>query len=136
MAAHRDFDDYQQKAATEPGPTFNLKGQEFRCLPEAPGGILARMATAVQVDTRGRQVFNAPDICAFIEGVLADRVWHEEEYHDGETVPGRWEDVDDVARFRDLVFSKDTVVPIELLGRVFLWLSETYVARPTGPSGR
>lgn len=138
MAEHRTFGTPTPDVPPE-GPTFDLAGETFRCVAVAPPAVLLRLASAVTVNERGEQVFNAPDLIAYVTGVLVDEVWAvDEPDEEGKQDPaaGRWVPVDDVDRFRELVYSKRVQIPIEVLGEVVLWLSEQYTGRPTRPPAR
>lgn len=125
---HRTFDDDAQIDHDAIGPTFDLAGQTFHCLPAAPAGALNLMLEAVKTDTRGNQVFSAPDLIGFVCMVLIDERWVRDEDD-----PSQWrtEPADDVERFRDVCEGKKYIVPIEKLGEVVVWLTEQYVGRPT-----
>lgn len=129
---HRSFDAEAVVDHALTGPTFDLGGQTFHCLPSAPAGVLNRMLDAVQTDARGNRVFNAPDLIGFVCGVLIEHRWEldDEQPAEGEV---QWHQVptDDVQRFLAVVDSKDTIIPIERLGDVVVWLTEQYVGRPT-----
>jgi hypothetical protein len=127
--AFRNFDsDDAAVDEREPGPEFELGGEKFRCLPEAPSGVLAALAMAASVDQRGAVTFNQPNLIGFMEGVLVERLWRADpELPAG----GEWEPADDVQRFRALLSSKSTIIKIETLGELMMWLSEVYTGRPT-----
>jgi hypothetical protein len=129
---HRSFDvDAVVDHAAE-GPTFDLGGQTFHCLAQCPAGVLNRMLDAMQTDVRGNRTYNAPDLIAFVTGVLIDKRWVLVPDDDPEQ-DSTWQPelADDVDRFLDVVDSKDTIIPIERLGDVVVWLTEQYVGRPT-----
>lgn len=107
--------------------TFDLMGQSFTGLPEAPSGILNDLIAGIQFTPDGNRIYSAPNLIAFVQGVLIDEYEDEE----GNVLPA-----DDVERFTRLVHSKKVIVPIETLGDLVIWLSEEYGARPTVPSTR
>lgn len=91
--------------------TFELNGEEFRCLPIAPAGVLNRLTACVRMDDRGRQTFDGLNLLAFLEGVLVE---------------------EDVPKLQRLTDARDVVIPIETIGEIVLWLSEeVYGNRPT-----
>jgi hypothetical protein len=106
---HRDFA-IPTDSGREP-PTFTLAGEKFTCLPVAPAGALNDLVAGIgEID--GNTVYSAPNLIAFCEAVLVEG---------------------DEKRFRKVVHSKKTVVPIETLGDVVMWLAEVLVDRPTEP---
>lgn len=105
--AYREFNVVAQP---ETGPTFVVLGHEFKCLPTPPAGILADIiiSSAEEIGKQTAAIINL--IC----GCLPDP--QEEE-------------------FRLLIYSKDTIVPVETLAEVAEWLLEEYSKpRPTTPS--
>lgn len=125
---HFSFDDDEPRSTKE-GPTFSVAGESYRCVAEAPGGTIERIAQCSRLDDRGRQVFSAPDLVAFFEGVII-----EEELVEGveQGAPDEWRPVDDLDRFRAAIASKRKPITIQKLGDIFTKLVEHYTARPTG----
>lgn len=106
--AHRDFN-ILLPAKGDP-PSFTLAGTTFTAMPDPPAGVLADLIISAD-GSIGRQ---AAAIVALIEGCLPE----------GE----------DLA-FRNLIYSKTTVVPLETLAEVAEFLIEEYgKPRPTMPS--
>ncbi|MGI8425603.1 MAG: hypothetical protein ACR2M4_03200 [Actinomycetota bacterium] len=86
--------------------TFDLAGEKFTCIPEAPGGTLTDfIGDAGEGTSRA-----APAMLNFIKAVLID---------------------DDVERFNSIIYSKTIMVPLETLLELVRWLVEQYVDRPT-----
>lgn len=140
VADHRNFDDGAE-AIPEFGPSFELGGETFHCVPAAPGAVLARLMASVRVDERGRQVYDAPNLVLFVEDVLAEEMPVEQPAtvnEDGsENAPAMVvEPVDDVERWRALMKDKKRPVQIKVIGDIVLWLNGWYTDRPTQPSGR
>jgi hypothetical protein len=152
--SHHDFDSKRKKIdPKKEGPSFTLCEQEFHCLPALSGATVNAMALAIRVDDRGRQVYNAPNVIAFIHDCLAQRLWVKWEY-EGETGPdaaeglkpeqiesirdekGYWEVVDDRARFMKIVEGNEDIVELETLIEIMNALSEDYGERPTQRSKR
>ena len=108
----KSFDEGLEEAKLEPIATFELAGQTFRCLPEAPAGVLTNLARAVGHDDQGNTVFSNLDVMAFLEGVLFE---------------------EDARAFRAVCNSKTKIISIDRLGGVMLWLSQDVYApgRPT-----
>jgi len=91
--------------------TFELAGETYHCLPQAPGGVLNRLMGSIRIDERGREQFSGLDLIGFLDGVL--------------TAP-------DAARFREACDSRDVIIPIAKIGEICMWLSqEVYADRPT-----
>lgn len=118
---HRSFT--VDTEAREEGPSFDLAGESFQCIPAAPADALNQFLMAVSIGPDGEQVFHAPNLIRFMEAVLIDQRWEADDEGEG------WVDADDVARFRALCRSKTTIVTIENLGEVVIWLVETYTGR-------
>lgn len=141
VESYRDFDADVDEFDAE-GPTFDLGGETFHCVPMPAGGTLARIAAAIGRDERGRQVFNLPDMNAFIEDCLIDEVTTvaageatEENPEPADVVVV--EPADDIARWQALMADKKRPVPIKKLGELTVWLTNYYSEdRPTRPSGR
>lgn len=155
MAVFRNFDKGRKnRDPKDIGPSFELGGQKFQCLPKAPGAATQRLALAAVIDSRGRQKFNAPNVIGYIVDVLQDKKWEEAEPDaerdvdsdvlEGELVDetpddepaGRWVPADDRRRFEELLEDTDFLFDIEELGEIMSWLSEHYGERPTQRSGR
>jgi hypothetical protein len=141
-----NFDD-DIPAGPKEGPTFQLGGEEFRCVPVPPGGAVLRLVSAIGRDERGRQVYNLPDINAFIEDCLLEehvvtqlsQPTDEQGDPDGNADPIEvvvTEATDDLARWRVLMGDKKRPIPIKTLGDVLMRLQEHYTERPTERSGR
>jgi len=129
MPAHKSFD---VPEAPEVGPTFDLAGETFRCKGRAPAAVLNRYASATRISSDGTQVTQAPDIIAFVEGVLLTEEWVDGD--DGEE--GSWEPTDELTRWRALVADPRKQVPLAVIGEIVLWLGTEYTARPTKRSAR
>jgi hypothetical protein len=139
-APHWNFDDDIPEGPKE-GPSFKLGGEEFRCVPVPPGGAVLRLVSAIGRDERGRQVYNLPDINAFIEDCLLEEhvvLNYPEATPEGEEPQGVEvvEATDDLARWRALMGDKKRPIPIKTLGDVLMRLQEHYTERPTERSGR
>lgn len=126
-----DFDEGLDPLPTE-GPTFKLGGEEFHCVPLPPAGATLALVRAVGRDERGRQVYNLPDIDAFVHSCLIEKRVVKAEGSDVEVE----EDADDIARWEALLMDKSRPIPISALGGVLMWLQAEYLNRPTGPSAR
>lgn len=144
---------------TEP-VRFKLVDQEFEALPEAPAGAVNDLLAGITLDERGNRVYSAPNLIRFVTSVLVDErcipIEDDDDNDYGDRVVsvddarerGMWVDpdwhaskvavmpADDVERFLDLCFSKRTVVPVDTLGEVVIWLSEKLTGRPMVPPGR
>lgn len=151
---HHDFDAKRKKIdPKKKGPDFTLCEQDFACLPALAGATVNAMALAIRIDDRGRQVYNAPNVIAFIHDTLITRRWVEWEFS-GDTGPddaddlseeqkqsirddkGYWEPADDRTRFMKIVEGTDDIVELETLIDVMNTLSEDYGERPTQRSKR
>lgn len=139
--AHRNFDADADDLPDE-GPTFDLGGETFHCVPAPAGGTLARLAAAIGRDERGRQVYNLPDMTLFIEDCLIDETTTitpaQPARDDHEAVEEQVvvEDADDIERWRTLMSDKKRPIPVKKLADITIWLSNWYSDRPTQPSRR
>lgn len=102
-------------------PVFSVAEQEFRALPEPPGGVLADYFWTFGSDIEVK----AAGLVRFIGGCLPDESTKDEAT--GVLYGGARE-------FDDLIHSKDTIVPLRLLHDIVGWLMEEYTSRPTTPS--
>lgn len=141
---HRDFDlDVPSYEGVE-GPDFDLGGEHFQCVPQPAGGTLSRLASAIGRDDRGRQVYNLPDMTAFIEDCLIEETTttapgEPDPDHPDAEVPDVVvvEPADDIARFQVLMADKKRPIPVAVLASITVWLSNYYSEdRPTRPSRR
>lgn len=153
---HHDFDAKRKKTdPKKPGPSFTLCEQEFHCLPALPGGVVNTMALAIRVDDRGRQVYNAPNVVAFIHDTLRTREWVEWKFSNEEGSgpddadelsdeqkqsirddQGYWLPADDRQRFMAIIDGNEDIVELPLLVDIMNALSEDYGERPTQRSKR
>lgn len=140
IADYRDFDQGQPELPPE-GPEFQLGGEKFHCVPAPAGGTLSRLAAAVRVDERGRQIYDAPNLTLFVEDVLAEERPQPVEAPapvNGDEPAAEVLEIqpcDDVERWRALMADKKRPVHISVLGDIVVWLSNWYTDRPTQPSG-
>lgn len=146
---YRDFDEGAPDLDAVDGPVFVLGGEEFHCLPAAPGGAMLRLVNAIGKDARGRTVYNLPDIDAFIREVLIEdrlvpaKLPPAAEGEEGEPSGTQvdsgvmvTEPADDVERWEKLMNDKKRPLHIQQLGDLLLWLQGEYTSRPTKQSGR
>lgn len=122
MPAHRNFD-AEMKPIPKEGPTFELGGETFHCLPMPPGGVIARL------DGSGMNVAN------WIRDCLLEHAEVTSHTEEGGTTTVL-EDVDDVERWNALMVDKDRPVPVQQLIDILSWLNEEYGERPTRLSRR
>lgn len=142
-ADHRNFD-LDQPKLPERGPTFELGGEEFHCVPCPAGQTLARLYSSARINDRGQQVFDAPNMQIFIEDVLAEflpvdvSVPPPDDAPEGTeaTIVTEMQPCDDIARWRALMADKARPIHISVIGNVLVWLSGWYTDRPTEPSGQ
>lgn len=93
----------------EDPPTFNVAGQEFKALPEPPGGALADFFWIYSSEVHVK----AAGLVRFIEACMSD---------------------EQAEAFRIAIHDKDTIVPLSQLADIAQWLVEVYNDRPTTPS--
>ncbi|GIV00844.1 MAG: hypothetical protein KatS3mg014_2546 [Actinomycetota bacterium] len=86
--------------------SFTVAGQTFRCLPECPPLAWARIATAQGNDYLPAALF-------FIEAVLVE---------------------EDVPRWRELLASRQIVIPVDTVMTIAADLLREYAGRPTNGS--
>lgn len=137
---HKDFDldDAPSEDLHELGPTFTLGGQDFRCVPIVPAGMVgpimltfvrSRNAEGVEVQTR-----DIERCLEVIEGLLVERIWIEGDHATPELTPSGWQAVDDIERWQRLMKSRVTLIDSPKVARVFDWILGEYSrmnARPT-----
>lgn len=147
MTRHRDFD-VDPDAHVEP-ITFTLLGQPFTCIPEAPAAVLTDFVDSASPG--GARAAGA--LVAFLEGVVVDHcsvcaAAEKEQQPRSRKALAKVDDEDvalglvvephdcapDVDRLVRLLHSKETTVPIKMLGDLVMWVAEEYTARPTQPS--
>lgn len=124
---HRDFD-VDPDASAEP-ITFTLLGQPFTCVPEAPAAVLTDFVDAA---TEGG-ARAASSLVALLEGVVVDYCSICAQQPPGLAVVDH-DCRPDVERLVRLLHSKETAVPIGVLGDLVMWLAGEYTGRPTQPS--
>lgn len=140
LESHHNFDD-DFGIITEPpkeGPSFELGGETFHCVPMLPGYALTLLGRFVGTDERGKAV-SSSDVTAFMESAIAEERWTEsappavvEGDETPRTVdPGVWEACDDLERWRALMLDKRRPIPADALAKVVLWLYGWYTERPT-----
>lgn len=155
---HRDFSP-PDKPHQVP-VSFGMHGELFTCVQVAPAGVLNDMIAGIRTDDTGSRVYSAPNLIAFVIGVLReDKAVEAEEAEalgfagegyepltadealaGGHEPPEGAEKVvvvpaDDVPRFYELMHDKRRAVPIEELGEVVLWLADVLMGRPMRPPG-
>lgn len=122
--ANRNFDlelDRYTKDLPTEGPTFNLGGEQFHCMPLPPGGVMSRLSGT------------GTNVATFIEDCLMKFRTIES---NGDTIDAVVEPTDDVERWRKLMADDDRPIPVELLVDVVIYLSKEYGERPTVRSRR
>lgn len=149
---YRNFDDAMPALRTDE-IVFELGGEEFHCVPEAPGGVLADLFGSVTYDERGRAILHLGNMRTFVESILLEerqvaspRPPREPEVDaDGNPVESTepieevlvTEATDDMARWDVLMHDKSRPIPIEVLRDVVFWLQAQYTEnRPTEPPRR
>ncbi len=112
----RDFNSEVDSAPVIDAPTFKL-GRDadgepitWHCVARAPAGSLADMVASLGVDDRGQVSVSNLNIMNFLGDVVVDEDW---------------------PAFRALLYGKEQPIPIEVLGKIVMWLTELYVNRPT-----
>jgi hypothetical protein len=127
------------------GVEFELGGEWFETLPEAPAAALNDLMAGITMSEEGDRVYSAPNLIAFVQAVLVaeDRLTIAEAEEQGIDVDDDDREAgivyvprDDVTRFRKVVTSKRIIVPIDELGDVALWVAEKLANRPFTPSRR
>lgn len=123
---------------------FKLAGETLHALPEAPAGVLNDLLAGVSIDDHGDRVYSAPNLIAFMQGVLREQepLTVDEATESGHDVSNPDEDgwvwiaTDDVRVFNRIVYGKKHIVPIDELGEMAMWIAERLANRPTLPSAR
>lgn len=142
--------------------TFELNGEQFEALAEAPAGVVNDLLAGISLDEKGNRVYSAPNLVRYVSGVLVEEravpfegddaaqprgslgvltvdearergLWVNPDWHAEKVLVVH---ADDVERFYSLVNSKTRVVSVDTLGGLVMWLSEQLSGRPTEPSGR
>lgn len=128
---YRDFD--EDLDLPDEGPTFNLGGETFHCVPLPAGATLTRLASAIGRDDRGRQVYNLPDMNMFIEDCLIDERSVEVDAEEEGAMPTLVvEPADDIERWRALMNDKKRPIRVKRIAEIVIWLSQVYNEdRPT-----
>lgn len=136
--AHRSFALPSEDELRSEGPSFDLAGENFRCVPIAPAGLLAEMVAAVGTDRMGNQVFHSVDLNRFVLGVIATELWEPPgDAVEGEPEPeGQWVTVDDRERFQEFLFDQERPVAVAVLSDIVIWLVNEYTGRPTEAPAR
>lgn len=125
MATGRVF---KQQRSDRPPVEFTLSGdtvdeageydggswsEDFRCLPELPGGALDDLARSVMVDdVTGEQRYNRASVVRFVAAALPEA---------------------GAKRLHELVRDKRRIVELDLLGDVMKYINEEFNERPTTP---
>lgn len=139
MATFRNFDtEFPMEERKDSGPTFELGGEHFTCVPVAPAGSVNDLVSGIQSDGGGNEIYSIPNLVSFMTQVLREREWvsPSDAQYEGGALVGEWVPRDDVTRFRRLIYDKDRPIKVEVLGALVIWLAEQLTLRPTTPSGR
>lgn len=139
MATFRNFDtEFPIEERKDSGPTFELGGENFTCIPAAPAGTVNDLVAGIRSDPNGNEIYSIPNLVSFMRQVLREREWVSPPaaQYEGGVLVGEWQPRDDVTRFMALMYDKDRPIKVEVLGALVIWLAEQYTLRPTTPSGR
>lgn len=99
----------------EGGPPLSPKewSETFTCLPAAPAGALDDLAASAGMDTRRNvRQWNAPSVIRFLMAVV---------------VP------EDEERLWATLHGKETIVELQELGELMMWVAEELTSLPTTP---
>lgn len=120
MPAFRNFDN-ELKPIPKEGPTFQLGGETFHCVPLPNGEVMSRL-------TGG-----GLNVATFIEDCLVDgkEIGYSEDGQDVVLAP-----TDDIKRWRELMADPERPIPVSNLVDIVLYLAGEYGDRPTLKSRR
>lgn len=137
LESHHNFDDDFPVEERKDGPSFDLGGETFHCVPMLPGYALTLLGRFVGTDERGKAVTSS-DVTQFMEAAIAEEryVTHEPtiDGDDPSSIEGGgdvWEKCDDLERWRALMADKRRPIHADTLAKVVLWLYGWYTERPT-----
>ena len=118
MTTHRNFD-AELRPLPKDGPTFDLGGETFHCVPLPPGEVMSRLTGG------GLNVADFIRDC-----LLTDKIMFDDE--DREVV----EAADDRKRWQELMTDPGRPIPVDKLVDVVIYLAKEYGDRPTLRSSR
>lgn len=141
LESHHNFDDESDDAVKKEGPTFELGGETFHCVPMLPGYALTLLGRFVGTDERGKAVTSS-DVTQFMEATICEELWIPVSSAavlvegNEQTAPvnddgGVWEKCDDLDRWRALMADKRRPIHADKLSKIVLWLYGWYTERPT-----
>lgn len=101
---------------------------EFRATGAPPPDVVAAVFGVMPDARTGARIVNSGILINSLDRLVLDRIWVD---GDGDE-PGRWEQIDDRRRLRDLMESDEVQIPIESIAEAVMFIVESGTRFPTG----